>query len=131
VPEARRRVVYIEDEVESIELVRLILEPAGLEVIGAWNGQEGLEKVQPDLVLLDLMLPDTDGWEVYDQIQADDELMSIPVIVLTVKAMPVDKLLGLHSRNVADYITKPYGIEELLESVNGVLGKAVGAGGNE
>jgi DNA-binding response OmpR family regulator len=119
------RVVCIEDEPEMIDLVRLILGRKGFEVIGADGGVEGLETVRrekPDLVLLDLMMPDMDGWEVYQQIKADEELRTIPVVVVTAKAQSIDKVLGLHIAKVDDYITKPFGPQELLESVEKILG---------
>jgi two-component system response regulator VicR len=119
------RVICIEDEPEMIDLVRLILGRKGFEVIGADGGIEGLEKVRtekPDLVLLDLMMPDMDGWEVYQQIKADPELREIPVVVVTAKAQSIDKVLGLHIAKVDDYITKPFGPQELLESVEKILG---------
>jgi len=123
--EARKKVVCIEDEPEMIDLVRLILGRKGFELIGAVGGREGLEtvrQVKPDLVLLDLMMPDMDGWEVYQQMKADDELRAIPVIVVTAKAQSIDKVLGLHIAKVDDYVTKPFGPQELLESVSRVLG---------
>jgi len=121
-----KRVVCIEDEPEMIDLVRLILGRKGFEVIGANGGVEGLEAVRrekPDLVLLDLMMPDMDGWEVYQQIKADEELRHIPVVVVTAKAQSIDKVLGLHIAKVDDYITKPFGPQELLESVAKILGE--------
>ncbi len=120
----KRRVLCIEDEPEMIDLIRLILERKGFEVIGAVGGQEGLDTVRrekPDLVLLDLMMPDVDGWEVYRQMKADDELNSIPVVVVTAKAQSIDKVLGLHIAKVDDYVTKPFGPTDLLDSVDRVL----------
>ncbi len=120
-----KRVVCIEDEPEMIDLVRLILGRKGFEVIGANGGVEGLETVRterPDLVLLDLMMPDMDGWGVYQQMKADEELRGIPVVVVTAKAQSIDKVLGLHIAKVDDYITKPFGPQELLESVEKILG---------
>jgi DNA-binding response OmpR family regulator len=119
------RVVCIEDEPEMIDLVRLILGRRGFLVIGANGGIEGLETVKqerPDLVLLDLMMPDMDGWEVYQQMKADPDLKEIPVVVVTAKAQSIDKVLGLHIAKVDDYITKPFGPQELLESVEKILG---------
>ena len=124
--EDAKRVVCIEDEPEMIDLVRLILGRKGFDVIGANGGIEGLETVQrerPDLVLLDLMMPDMDGWEVYQQMKADDDLRNIPVIVVTAKAQSIDKVLGLHIAKVDDYITKPFGPQELLESVEKIIGE--------
>ena len=121
-----KRVVCIEDEPEMIDLVRLILGRKGFNVIGANGGIEGLETVrreQPDLVLLDLMMPDMDGWEVYQQMKADTVLREIPVVVVTAKAQSIDKVLGLHIAKVDDYITKPFGPQELLESVEKIIGE--------
>jgi len=120
-----KRVVCIEDEPEMIDLVKLILGRKGFELTGAMGGREGLEavrRVKPDLVLLDLMMPDMDGWEVYQQMKADAEMQKIPVIVVTAKAQSIDKVLGLHIAKVDDYVTKPFGPQELLQSVEKVLG---------
>ncbi len=119
-----RRVVYIEDEQEMIDLVRLILSRKGIHVIGANGGREGLEVVRkelPDLVLLDLMMPDMDGWEVYQQMKAGEPTRGIPVIVVTAKAQSIDRVLGLHIAKVDDYISKPFSPQELSESVERVL----------
>jgi two-component system response regulator VicR len=122
--EEKKTVVCIEDEPEMIDLVKLILGRKGFDLIGAMGGREGLDavrRIKPDLVLLDLMMPDMDGWEVYQQMKADQELSSIPVIVVTAKAQSIDKVLGLHIAKVDDYITKPFGPQELLQSVERVL----------
>jgi len=122
----KRRILCIEDEPEMIDLIRLILERRGFEVLGAVGGQEGLDTVRrekPDLVLLDLMMPDVDGWEVYRQMKADEELKGIPVVVVTAKAQSIDKVLGLHIAKVDDYVTKPFGPGDLLESVDRVFEK--------
>ena len=119
------KVVCVEDEPEMIELIRLILGRKNFELIGAVGGRDGLgtiRKEKPDLVLLDLMMPDMDGWEVYQQMKADTELSNIPVIVVTAKAQSIDKVLGLHIAKVEDYVTKPFGPKELLDSVRKVLG---------
>ncbi|HLE03882.1 MAG TPA: response regulator, partial [Anaerolineales bacterium] len=92
-----KRVVCIEDEPEMIDLVRLILGRRGFEVVGANGGLEGLALVaseKPDLVLLDLMMPDMDGWEVYQRMKSDEALRDIPVVVVTAKAQSIDKVLG-------------------------------------
>lgn len=118
------RVVCVEDEPEMIDLVRLILSREGFEVIGASGGVEGLqaiEDLQPNLVLLDLMMPDMDGWEVYQRMKSNPATSNIPVIVVTARAQSIDKVLGLHIAKVDDYITKPFGPNELLKSVERVL----------
>jgi two-component system, OmpR family, response regulator VicR len=124
--ETKRRVVYIEDEPEMIDLVRLILNRRGYEIIGANGGREGLDLVRaqtPDLVLLDLMMPDMDGWDVYQQMKADEHTQNIPVIVVTAKAQSIDKVLGLHIAKVDDYISKPFSPQELVDSVEKVISK--------
>ena len=124
--ETKRRVVYIEDEQEMIDLVRLILNRKGFEIVGANGGREGLDAVRrvlPDLVLLDLMMPDMDGWDVYQQMKADESTQNIPVIVVTAKAQSIDKVLGLHIAKVDDYISKPFSPQELVDSVEKVLAR--------
>jgi DNA-binding response OmpR family regulator len=122
-----KRVVCIEDEPEMIDLVKLILTRKGFQVVGAMGGREGLEMIareKPDIVLLDLMMPDMDGWEVYQKMKANEATKNTPVIVVTAKAQSIDKVLGLHIAKVDDYITKPFGPQELLESVEKVLARA-------
>lgn len=122
--ETVRRIVYIEDEPEMIDLVRLILTRKHFEVVGANGGREGLDtirKLMPDAVLLDLMMPDMDGWDVYQQLKADEATRNIPVIVVTAKAQNIDKVLGLHIAKVDDYISKPFSPKELVDSLEKVL----------
>jgi DNA-binding response OmpR family regulator len=121
---SQKRILCIEDEPEMIDLIRLILGRRGFQVSGATGGKEGLEAVRsqrPDLVLLDLMMPDMDGWEVYQQMKADEATRHIPVIVVTAKAQSIDKVLGLHIAKVDDYIAKPFSPQELLTSVEKTL----------
>ena len=121
-----RTIVYIEDESEMIDLVRLILERRSYEVIGAIGGVEGLAMVQkelPDLVLLDLMMPDMDGLEVYQQMRAEEVTREIPVIILTAKAQNIDKVLALHIAKVDDYLAKPFSPQELIDSVERIFAR--------
>src|SRR5512146_3302911 len=120
----QKHILCIEDEPEMIDLIRLILGRRGFQVSGATGGQAGLQAVRmehPDLVLLDLMMPDMDGWEVYQQMKADESTRHIPVIVVTAKAQSIDKVLGLHIAKVDDYITKPFSPQDLMNSVEKVL----------
>jgi DNA-binding response OmpR family regulator len=117
-------ILCVEDEPEMIDLIRLILGRRGFEVKGAAGGIEGLRMMRaeiPDLVLLDLMMPDMDGWEVYQQMKADEKTKGIPVIVVTAKAQSIDKVLGLHIAKVDDYIAKPFSPQDLMNSVEKVL----------
>ncbi len=121
---AGERILCVEDEPEMVELLRLILARRGYEVLGAYGGEEALallEKEPVDLILLDLMMPDMDGWEVFRRLRAHEPTAHIPVIVVTAKSQNIDRVLGLHIAKVDDYITKPFTPRELLEAVERVL----------
>lgn len=123
-----KRILCVEDEPEMIDLIRLILGRRGFEVHGAAGGIEGvrlIRELHPDLVLLDLMMPDMDGWEVYQQMKADAATRDIPVIVVTAKAQNIDKVLGLHIAKVDDYIAKPFSPQELMDSVEKIFSQQV------
>lgn len=118
------RVVCIEDEPEIIELVHFILARKGFEVTGARGGHEGLQAIaelKPALVLLDLMMPDIDGWEVYQRMKADPETRHIPVIVITARSQSADRILALQMAQVEAYVVKPFGPADLLRVVEKVL----------
>jgi DNA-binding response OmpR family regulator len=122
----KKIVLYIEDEPELINLIKLILRRAGYEVIGATDGAEGLSRVRelkPDLVLLDLMLPVMSGWEVYWQMKADEELKNIPVIIVTVRAGLMDRRLALETAAVDGYVTKPFRPQDILVDISKVLSR--------
>ncbi len=125
---ANEKIVYVEDHADMIDLVKLILEPKGFHIVGAIGGREGLQVIQqemPDLVLLDLMMPDMDGWEVHRRMKADERLKKIPVIVVTAKDKPIDQVLGLHIAKVDAYLVKAdFGPKELFDSIRQVLDKA-------
>ena len=121
-----KNILCIEDEPEMFDLIRLILGRRGFKVSGAAGGKAGLQAVReelPELVLLDLMMPDMDGWEVYQQMKSDELTRHIPVIVVTARAQSIDKVLGIHIAKVDDYIAKPFSPQELLSSVEKVLGQ--------
>jgi two-component system, OmpR family, response regulator VicR len=121
---AKKCIVYIEDDPEMLDLVELILNRHGFDVHGAHGGREGIDLVHqehPDLILLDLMMPDLDGWDVYQQLKAEPDTKNVPVIVITAKTQSIDKVLGLHIAKVDDYISKPFRPQELLDSIEKVL----------
>jgi len=122
--ENARSIVYIEDDPEMIDLVSLIVTKRGFKVIGAEGGRQGLDIVKsekPTLILLDLMMPDIDGWDVYQQLKSDEETRDIPVIIITAKAQSIDRVLGLHIDKVDDYISKPFRPQDLIDSIEHVL----------
>jgi len=121
---AGEKILCIEDEPQMIDLIKLILETKGYEVLGADGGREGLELMRsekPDLILLDLMMPEMDGGDVFHHMKEEVELRDLPVIVVTAKAAPIDKVLWINVAKVDDYVTKPFGPSELVESVEKVL----------
>jgi two-component system response regulator VicR len=123
---AGQKILCIEDEPQMIDLIRLILETKGYQVLGAGGGQQGLDmmrKEKPDLILLDLMMPEMDGGDVFHHMKEEIELREIPVIVVTAKAAPIDKVLWINVAKVDDYVTKPFGPRELSDSVEKVLAK--------
>ncbi len=117
-----KKVLIVDDEPDALELVKLVLESAGFETTLAMSGMEALDKIdasKPDLVLLDIMMPDMDGWDVFRKIKEKNP--EIPVAILTAKAQNIDKLLGLHVLKADDYITKPFGKNELISKVRKLL----------
>lgn len=119
-------ILVIEDEANILELLRYNLEAAGYNVVLAENGKDGLGKcfeVRPDLILLDLMLPDVDGLDICNNIKRNEQTKNIPIIMLTAKSEEFDKVLGLEL-GADDYITKPFSIRELLARIKVVLRRA-------
>lgn len=117
-------VVYIEDDPDMIDLVGMILDSQRFDIRGALDGNAGLAMMRerlPDLVLLDLMLPDMAGWAVYQAMKDDQVLSQIPVIVITAQNKPIDRILGEHIAKVQVYITKPFSPGELRTAVDNVL----------
>ncbi|HEY6586403.1 MAG TPA: response regulator [Candidatus Methanoperedens sp.] len=113
-----KKVLVVDDEPDTLELVKLVLESGGFEAVLANNAKEALAQiaaVRPDLVLLDIMMPDMDGWDVFRKMKERDP--GIPIAILTAKAQNIDKLLGLHVLKADDYITKPFGKNELISKV--------------
>lgn len=120
----RKQVVYVEDEPDMIQLVSLILAHEGFSLVGALGGKEGLKtirRLQPDLILLDLMMPDMSGWDVYREVKADEKLRHIPVVVITVRSEASERLMSLHVHKVNGYLVKPFEIQELVRCVRQAL----------
>jgi len=120
----RKKVVCIYDEPEMIDLIKLILGRKGFELTGAVGGREGVDavrRVKPDLVLLGLRLPDMEGWQVNQCIKAEEELKDIPVIVMGSSWRIKYNAKFFAGTKVDDYVTAPFGPQELLQSVKRVL----------
>jgi len=118
------RVVWIEDDPELLRLSQIVLSYKGYEVVPVSDSREGMNVIvreKPDVIILDLMMPDVDGWAIYNQIRANPELKHTPVVVVTAKAQAADKALALHLAKVDGYLTKPYEQSQLLDMLSRVL----------
>ncbi len=117
------RVLIVEDEPHIRLSLEVLLDRAGYDTTSASDGEEGLDltrRLRPDVVLLDVMMPKRNGYEVCRAIRSDSELRSIPVIMLTAKAQEVEVLKGLGLGATA-YVTKPFGNAEVLEAIRAAL----------
>ena len=118
-----RTILVVDDDAEIRELARVILSAGGYVVRTAGSGRDGFEQAAsslPDLILLDVNMPDMDGWEVLRLLKADENLSDLPVVMFTVKSELRDKVHALQDGAHA-YVTKPFGAEELLHRVGCVL----------
>ncbi|MCS7227583.1 MAG: response regulator transcription factor [Endomicrobia bacterium] len=116
-------ILIIEDDQETAEFIKQILKSAGFEVVCSYTGKDIIKKIllySPDLVLLDLTLPDVDGVDVCRELKADFRFQSIPVIMLTARATTEDKVVGFES-GADDYILKPFEPEELVARIKALL----------
>ncbi len=119
------RILCIDDEPGVAELITLILKAQNIKVEGATNGKDGLQIMRqdpPDAVLLDIMMPEMDGWEVYKQMKADDTLKDIPVIIVTARDSSFEEVIARERAGVDDYVTKPFLPNELRKSLTNILG---------
>ncbi|MCE5239824.1 response regulator [bacterium] len=119
----KKRILVVDDERHIVRLVQVNLERAGYEVLTAFDGVEALEKVKnemPDMVVLDVMMPRMDGFEVLKNLQSDPRFQNIPVIMLTAKAQDADIFKGWAS-GVSSYLTKPFNPRELLVFVERIF----------
>jgi len=125
-PGPKHRVVWIEDDPELLRLGRLVLAHKGFEVVTVNDSREGFDIIRrekPDLVLLDLMMPEVDGWAIYNQMKAEPDLKDTPVIVVTAKAQAADKALALYLAKVDGYLVKPYDQNQLLDMIHHVMSR--------
>ena len=124
------RVLVVDDEPDLVELVRFNLKEAGYEIDAARSGREALALLRrrpPDLLILDLMLPDVSGTEICRQVRSDARLAGIPVLMLTAKSEEVDRIVGFEL-GADDYVTKPFSPRELVLRVRALLRRASGEG---
>ena len=120
-----KKILVVDDEVDLVETVRFPLEIEGFNVLVAYNGEEALNqarKENPDLILLDLMLPKLDGYKVCRLLKFDERYKHIPILMLTAKTQEKDKVLGMET-GADEYITKPFEMDYLLKKVKEYLNK--------
>ncbi len=121
----RKKILVVDDEVDLVKTIQFALEAEGYEVLVSHNGEDALNqsrKENPDLILLDLMLPKLDGYKVCRLLKFDERYKHIPILMLTAKTQQKDKLLGKET-GADEYITKPFDMEELMEKVKTYLNK--------
>jgi DNA-binding response OmpR family regulator len=119
----RKRVLVVDDEIYIVHILEFTLTMEGYEVLTAADGEEALRKIEqdrPDLVVLDIMMPKLDGYEVCRRLRQDDEFRSLPVILLSAKGRPIDRETGLEV-GADDYIVKPFSPRRLLEKIRELL----------
>ena len=118
-----QRILVVDDDKSIVRVVRAYLEQSGYQVLTAEDGESALHMLRherPDLAILDLMMPNRDGWEVTRIVRADKVLAALPIIMLTARVEDTDKIVGLEL-GADDYITKPFNAREVVARVNALL----------
>jgi DNA-binding response OmpR family regulator len=126
----KKKILIVDDEEDILHFLELVLREKGYDVVTAANGHEALTTAQierPDLVLLDIMMPQMDGWEVLKLLRIDDDTADIPVAMLSARTEAKDRVQGLQEGAV-DYICKPFSLAELLVKIETIFGAAADAG---
>ena len=125
---SKETILIVEDDEDILQLLEFNFESAGFEVSTSMDGREGLamaKRLRPDMVLLDLMLPGMDGFDICKELKRDAETSAIPVIMLTARSEEVDRIVGLEL-GADDYVVKPFSFRELMLRVRAVLRRAGG-----
>jgi DNA-binding response OmpR family regulator len=121
----KKKILVVDDEDDILQFLELVLREKGYDVVTAASGQEALTRAQiekPDLVLLDIMMPQMDGWEVLKLLRVDDETADIPVAMLSARTEAKDRVQGLQEGAV-DYICKPFALQDLLDKIGTIFGQ--------
>ena len=117
----KRKILVIEDDMDIAELVKLVLETGSYTVESVLDPLQAINKAKsyrPDAILLDLLMPKMNGWEIFKQLREDEEFDKVPIAILTAKSEEFDTMVGLHVMNADGYITKPFGKQELIDKIN-------------
>lgn len=121
---AGKRILVVDDEKELVKAIQIRLTASNYEVLVAYDGVEGLEKAQkekPDLILLDILMPNMDGFETLAKLRENDQTKSIPVLMLTAKSQ-LEDVTKAHSLGALDYIVKPFDYISMLTKIRKALG---------
>jgi DNA-binding response OmpR family regulator len=121
----RKKILVVDDQVDLVKTIQFSLELEGYQVLVSYNGEDALNqarKENPNLILLDIMLPKLDGYKVCRLLKFDEKYKHIPILMLTAKAQEKDKVLGTET-GADEYITKPFDIDELMGKVKTYLSK--------
>jgi len=124
---SKGRILVVDDEIYIVHILDFSLGMEGYEVLTALDGEQALERVmsdKPDLIVLDIMMPKLDGYEVCRAVKANPETRNTPVILLSAKGRNVDQKMGFDV-GADDYITKPFSPRKLVERINAILGQTV------
>ena len=120
---SKKKILIVDDEDDILHFLELVLREKGYEVVTASGGHEALTKAQvdrPDLVLLDIMMPQMDGWEVLKLLRVDEGTSHIPVAMLSARTEAKDRVQGLQEGAI-DYICKPFSLQELLGKIETIF----------
>jgi DNA-binding response OmpR family regulator len=120
-----KKILVVDDEVDLVKTLRFSLETEGYTVLASYNGEDALNqarKENPDLVLLDIMLPKLDGYKVCRLLKFDERYKHIPILMLSAKTQEKDKIIGMET-GADEYITKPFDMDELIGKIKAYLNK--------
>ncbi len=118
-----KNILVIDDEDDILDFVERVLKDGGYKVLKAKDAKQGLVILQSekiDLILLDIMLPEIDGWQMMQMLKSDEKLKKIPVAMLTARVDAYDKIIGL-KEGAVDYICKPFTADEILKRTNDIF----------
>jgi two-component system, cell cycle response regulator DivK len=117
---SKGRILIVEDNIDNYELVRFVLERAGYDVFLAVNGRDGVAAARlqkPDLILMDLTMPEMDGWLAAEKLKSDESTSSIPLVALTAHTLPSERKRALEA-GCDGYVTKPIHVQSFLDVIN-------------
>ncbi len=121
-----KKILVIEDDADIAELVKMVLETADIDVETVLDPMQAFDSActcSPDAILLDLTMPQIDGWDIFKKLRKEKKFDSVPIAIFTAKSEEFDTMVGLHVMHADSYITKPFGKQELIDKVRELLEK--------